>query len=172
MLQRIDPEFIAFAEQYRQFLPEGFIQEVHSLESELVQNRPIQSIAAKGRGKAWKTANISIRAAILGELALFLCGDHSRYKDLRTQGRKLTKDSVIFIAGVIAGTLGITSGAATAGVAFVALACLRVGVGTFCRLYPLPAKDQLRYRDGKRSGRRKPDAKSPQRLGQPLRNDG
>ena len=144
MPQRIDRAFVAFAEQHRPLLPEGFIQEVDALEAELVQNRSIQPMVAKGRGRAWKTSNVGIRAAVLEELRLFLCTDHSRYKDLRTQGGKLTKDAVLFIAGVIGGILSLPAGVATACVAFLAMSCLRVGVGTFCRLMPAPTQSNSR----------------------------
>jgi hypothetical protein len=114
----------------------------------------------KGRGRTWKTSNVGIRAAILEELRLFLCTDHSRYKNLRTQGKKLTKDAILFIAGVIGGTLSLPAGVATACVAFIALACLRVGAGTFCRLIPSPAQEQHNAPETKKLKRRRTNVKA------------
>ncbi len=136
----VDPELVVFAEQHRHLLPEGFMEEIDALESQLVQNVPIRPTRVKGQMDASTPSNSELRAAVLKELSLFLCSDDTRYTDLRGTGRKLSKDAVHFIAGVIVGTLGIASGMATACVAFVALACLRVGVATFCRLNPPPRK--------------------------------
>jgi len=158
MTKRVDPELVAFAEEHRQFLPEGFLEEVDALESELVQDRSILPLRAKGRGRR-KNSNVRIRAAILEELSLFLCSDDARYKDLRGTGKKLTKDATKFIAGVIVGTLGITSGIATGCVAFVALACMRVGIGVFCRLNPPPTENQTNKTARKKDVKRRSPAK-------------
>jgi hypothetical protein len=78
-----------------------------------------------------------VTAAIVRELSLLLCSDDARYASVRSDGQKLSRDGVRFVAGVIVGALGLTAGAATACVALVAMACLKVGVGVFCRLNPL-----------------------------------
>jgi len=139
MASNLDSELVAFAERYRCFLPDGFQEEIDVLKSELAQQRSIVPLRAKGRGSR-RQSNVSIRAAILQELSLFLCTDDARYADLRGNGRKLTKEVVQFMAGVIVGLLGVASGVATACVAFLALACARIGLGTFCRLNPPPSK--------------------------------
>lgn len=136
MRRPVDLNLVAFAEEHRHLLPEGFVEEIDSLESQLTQNIPVLATRAKGSRRSSKMTNARICAAILQELSLFLCTDEPRYQELRGTGRKLTKEVVHFIAGVIVGTLGIASGMAVACVAFVAIACLRVSLATFCRLNP------------------------------------
>lgn len=135
MSARASRELVDIAEQYRSLVPQGFLAEVDTLASDLVQNRPVVAMRSKGRrGVAF--TNARIKAAILDEISLFLCTDDARYEGLRGEGRELGKDAVHFIAGIVVGTLGLASGVATGCVAFVALACAKVGIGTFCRLNP------------------------------------
>jgi hypothetical protein len=136
----IDPELIELAEEHRHLLPRGFNQEADAVEAALSKGQTLLAFRSKGRGKA-KKSNVGIRAAVLEELRLFLCTEDVRYKDLQAGGKSLTKQSVLVIAGWVAATLGITTGIATACVSFLALAILRLGVATFCRLNPPPAAD-------------------------------
>jgi len=136
---RIDPELIAFSEEHRALLPDGFAQEVDSVESALASGRTLEAFRTKGKGIA-KKSNAGIRAAILDELSLYLCTDHPRYAELRSAEKTFTKQVMLVVAGVIAATVGISTAVATACVSFLALACLRIGVATFCRLNPPPAE--------------------------------
>jgi hypothetical protein len=122
------------AEELRAELPSGFREEVDRFAADLAQGRGLTDRRAKGRRSQ---TNAAVTAAIVRELSLLLCSDDARYASVRSDGQKLSRDGVRFVAGVIVGALGLTAGAATACVALVAMACLKVGVGVFCRLNPL-----------------------------------
>ena len=161
MRKAVDKDLVALAEQYRDQLPPDFQRHIDALTSDLSQERPFTRLTAKGGG-CGESSNARIIAAVLDEVSLFLCADDARYAGLRNQGRKLGKDVVHFIAGIVVGTLGLTTGVATGCVAFVVLACSRIGVGAFCRLHPPPAPRAVRTTKAPvrtRSARRTPSAR-------------
>lgn len=85
-------------------------------------------------------SNGSICQTILGELSLYLCTSDSKYDTLRSQGENATTALVAMLGGTVATKFGITSMAATACVAYVALAVVKLGVGVFCDCYPPPCE--------------------------------
>ena len=152
MPSKTEQELAVLAAAYREYLPEGFEEEVAVIETELAGGRDILAIRERGsRGRKGSVARI--RSAVLEELSLFLCSKDPRYKDLRKTGNTLSKDAANFIAGVVAGALSLSAGVATGCVAFLSLAALRVGIGTFCRLNPPPSKEK------KKDSKKKPDKK-------------
>lgn len=149
MNTKVDRELVELAEQYRSVVPDDFFREVDSLSADLAQNRPLMKMTQKG-GKRDQTSS-RLKAAILEELSVLLCTDEPRYASVRNDSKKITKDAVHFMAGVIVATVGVTSGVATGGVAFIAIACARVGVGVFCKLNPPPKGATLIRPEGKKT---------------------
>jgi hypothetical protein len=134
---KADQELVELAEKHRRFLPKDFLRDVDAVAADLAADRSIELMRTKGQS-ARRSSNVRIRSAILEELSLFLCTEDPRYASVRGEGKKVTKSVVQFVAGVIVGSLGLASGAATGCVAFLALACAHVGIGAFCRLNPPP----------------------------------
>ena len=84
-------------------------------------------------------SNGSICQTILGELSLYLCTSDPKYDTLRSQGENATTALVAMLGGTVATKFAISSMTATACVAYVALAVVKLGVGVFCDRYPPPS---------------------------------
>jgi hypothetical protein len=123
-------DLILLAEEHRGDLPPGFDAMSQELEVLLANGRDIPHLTRGDGG----SLNHRIRKAVLQELRGFLCTDDPRYAQVREHGGTITRTSTAGIAAYVAGAVGISAGMATACVAFVALAVLNVGVGTFCRV--------------------------------------
>lgn len=121
-------ELVLIAEEHRADLPPGFDALSKELEVLLATDRGIPDVTRGG------SLNHRIRQAALQELRGFLCTKDPRYDDVREHGKTITRTSLASIAAYVAGAVGISAGMATACVAFVALAVMNVGIGTFCRL--------------------------------------
>jgi len=127
-----DEELALLAEQHRGDLPSGFDAVAHEVGLLLESGAAIETLT---RGVK-SSLNHRIRAAVLSELRDLLCTDNKRYADVRAHGNTITKTSIASASAYVAGAVGISAAAATACVAFIALAVSKVGVGVFCRLAP------------------------------------
>jgi hypothetical protein len=132
-------ELVLFAEEHRTSLPIGFDGTAEELTVLMQRGAPITATARGAAGPL----NIRIKDAVVLELRDLLCTDSVRYADVRTHGHVVSRASLASIAAYVAGALGITAGAATACVAFVALAVAKVGSGAFCRLTAVEAAGDL-----------------------------
>ena len=124
-----DADLVIFAEEHRSDLPPGFAALSEELTMLIDNGRPLDDLSRGGT-----SLNYRIRRAAVLELRGFLCTNDPRYEEVRTHGKTISRMSLTSIAGYVAGTVGISAAMATACVAFVALAILNVGVGTFCRV--------------------------------------
>ena len=125
-----DLELVLLAEEHRRDLPAGFESAASELAVLLEAGAPLTAATRGGAG----SLNQRIKAAVLAELRELLCTNDVRYKDVREQGKVITRTSLPGVAAYVAATVGISAAAATACVAFVALAVAKIGVGAFCRV--------------------------------------
>ena len=130
-----DSDLVLLAEEHRADLPAGFDALAQELGLLIQDGRPLGDLT---RGKK-DSLNHRIRHAAIQELRGFLCTNDRRYAEVRAHGKTITRTSLASVAAYVAGAVGITTAMATACVAFVALAILNVGVGTFCRVTDDPA---------------------------------
>lgn len=120
-------------EEYRPFLPDGFLEERDAIEADLAGGRSVDQMQAKGKGSA---ENRAISKLILAELSLLLCTEDPRYTELR-QGAHVVEMTVASAIGrVVSSELGLSQDTAIACVLLLWQVCRRVGVDNFCRLCP------------------------------------
>jgi len=129
-----DSDLVLLAEEHRADLPAGFDALAQELGLLIQEGRPLEDLT---RGKS-DSLNHRIRQATVQELREFLCTNDRRYAETRAHGKTITRASLASVAAYVAGAVGISAAMATACVAFVALAILNVGIGTFCRVTDEP----------------------------------
>lgn len=137
MLSKNDsPELSALAEPQRDDLGLEFFGYRDYVEGQLMEGHWPSEQKFRGFHNAWSA---KLSHAALAELRTLLCTSDERYAEVRTRGQDFTKAALPAVAGYVGAAAGVGIGLATAGVAFVALTILKVGLNTFCRAYEEPA---------------------------------
>lgn len=130
----IDLELIRLAESSRGELDRDFFQVRDFAQSRLEASVWPGLLAERG---PWRESSARLVDACLHELRILMCTDDPKYSEVRRAGGGFSAACVPVVAGVVAASLGIATGVASAGVAFVALAVLEVGRNSLCRAWSL-----------------------------------
>jgi hypothetical protein len=132
MIDSIDPDVALVAEEHRQVLDEEFFSVSNYIELSLSNGKFPESLRFRDGAHDGKT--LALVEATMKELRLLLCTNDKKYDEVRQQGSSFSKLALTAMAGYVAHACSISLGVATGGVAFLALAVFRVGVGVFCQL--------------------------------------
>lgn len=128
-------ELAKLVEEYRWFLPEGFLAERDAVAVDLAAGRSIDRMQARGEGA---TRNRDISRRVLAELGLLLCTEDPRYEKLRQAVGRVEITVASTIGRVVSKALDLDEEAAIGCVLLLWQVCRRVGVNNFCRLCPPP----------------------------------
>ena len=128
-----DPELLRVAEEWRARLDASFFQYRDYVEARLEENEwpePLRFYSAETGADESQARLVDM---IMAELHLLLCSNDKRYGEVRKSGKVFSQAALPAVAAYVAGACGVSVGLATGGVAFIAIAVFRVGVGVFCR---------------------------------------
>lgn len=125
------PDLAGIAENERASLDPDFFEYRDHIEHSLA----LADYPSEVRFRSLETNGFGAKlaAAALEELTLLLCTNDRRYAEVRARAGNFSNTVLPAVAGYVSATVGVSVAIAGAGVAFVALAILRVGVGSLCR---------------------------------------
>jgi hypothetical protein len=129
-----DPQLLQIAEASRGRLDTSFFQYRDYVETKLENSEWPEPLRFYSAETSVDESQARLVDLIVAELHLLLCTTDNRYKDVRSKGKIFSQAALPAVAAYVAGACGISVGLATGGVAFIAIAVFRVGVGVFCRV--------------------------------------